>query len=287
MTTSSIRCGVVLPGGTAPEQLDLAELAERSGWDGVFVWEAAYGVDAWSLLAAMAARTSRVRLGTMLTPLPWRRPWKVASQVATVDQLSGGRAILAVGVGATETDLPDTGEATDLRDRAALLDEGIDLIRALWSGERSYQGTHYRYRTGRLDLGGTVQPVQDPLPIWVVGVWPAAKSMRRTLRCDGVIPQFRDEPEAGDAAGGGPAQIVAMRAWLAEHGAPDGFDVIAEGQTPAGDELAAAATVAPWADAGCTWWLETRWGGSEDLPERISDSRERIAAGPPSRAKAV
>jgi alkanesulfonate monooxygenase SsuD/methylene tetrahydromethanopterin reductase-like flavin-dependent oxidoreductase (luciferase family) len=305
MTERSIRCGVVLPGGTAPEQLELAVLAERSGWDGVFAWEAAYGVDAWSLLAAMAVRTSRVRLGTMLTPLPWRRPWKVASQVATVDQLSSGRAILAVGTGATETDLPDTGEVTDLRGRAALLDEGIDLIRALWSGERSYQGAHYRYRTGRLDLGGVVQPVQDRLPIWVVGVWPAAKSMRRTLRCDGVIPQFRDEPatygaqvdgpdgdgaqteSAGGAAGRGPAQIVAIRAWLAEHGARDGFDVIADGETPAGDKAVAAATVAPWAEAGCTWWLETRWGDSDDLAERIITIRERIAAGPPSGAKAV
>jgi alkanesulfonate monooxygenase SsuD/methylene tetrahydromethanopterin reductase-like flavin-dependent oxidoreductase (luciferase family) len=290
MTTPSIRCAVVLPGGTAPEQLDLAVLAERSGWDGVFVWEAAYGVDAWSLLAAMAARTSRVRLGTMLTPLPWRRPWKVASQVATVDQLSGGRAILAVGVGATETDLPDTGEVTDLRGRAALLDEGIDLIRALWSGEHSYQGAHYRYRTGRLDLGGAVQPVQDRIPIWVVGVWPAAKSMRRTLRCDGIIPQFGDEPEADGAASAawsGPAQIAAMRAWLTEHGARDGFDVIADGQTPAGETAAAAATVAPWAEAGCTWWLETRWGGSEDLAERIGSIRERIATGPPSGVKAL
>ena len=78
----------------------LAAEAEAAGWDGVFVWEAGYGVDAWTLLAAIAARTSRIRLGTMLTPLPWRRPWKVASQVATLDQISGGRAILAVGIGA-------------------------------------------------------------------------------------------------------------------------------------------------------------------------------------------
>src|SRR6204780_5625554 len=95
-----MRYGVVLPGGTAPEQLDQAVLAEQAGWDAVFTWEAAYGVDAWSLLAAMAGRTQRVRLGTMLTPLPWRRPWKVASQVATVDRLSGGRAIPRGGPGA-------------------------------------------------------------------------------------------------------------------------------------------------------------------------------------------
>src|SRR3954464_2135671 len=104
-------------------------MAERAGWDGVFVWEAAYGVDAWTLLGAMAARTSRVRLGTMLTPLPWRRPWKVASQVVTLDQVSGGRAILTVGLGAVTTDLPVTGEETDLRTRASMLDEGIDLVR--------------------------------------------------------------------------------------------------------------------------------------------------------------
>jgi alkanesulfonate monooxygenase SsuD/methylene tetrahydromethanopterin reductase-like flavin-dependent oxidoreductase (luciferase family) len=90
-----MRYGLVLPGGTATEQLEQAVLAERAGWDGVFVWEAAYGVDAWTLLGAMAQRTERLRLGTMLTPLPWRRPWKVASQAATLDQLSGGRAILA------------------------------------------------------------------------------------------------------------------------------------------------------------------------------------------------
>ena len=144
MAEHVMRYGVVLPGGTATEQLDQAVLAEQAGWDGVFVWEAAYGVDAWTLLAAMAVKTGRVRLGTMLTPLPWRRPWKVASQVVTLDQLSGGRAILAVGVGAVDTDLPDTDEVTGLRARAERLDEGIDLIRALWDGGTSYQGRYYR-----------------------------------------------------------------------------------------------------------------------------------------------
>src|SRR5215471_5920956 len=110
--------GFVLPGGSTQEQLELAILADNHGWDAVFVWEAAYGFDAWSLLSAMAMRTSRVRLGTMLTPLPWRRPWKVASQVATLDQLSNGRAILAVGVGAVDDALGRTGEIDDLRTRA-------------------------------------------------------------------------------------------------------------------------------------------------------------------------
>src|SRR5215470_19335185 len=161
MTSSGMRFGVVLPGGTAVEQLELGLLAESAGWDGVFAWEAAYGVEPWCLLAAIAVRTARIRLGTLLTPLPWRRPWKVASQVATLDQLSGGRAILAVGVGATETDLPDTGEVTEIRGRAERLDEGIDLIRELWAGRNDYHGGHYDYHTGRIDLGRVTRPVQE------------------------------------------------------------------------------------------------------------------------------
>jgi alkanesulfonate monooxygenase SsuD/methylene tetrahydromethanopterin reductase-like flavin-dependent oxidoreductase (luciferase family) len=264
-----MRYGVVLPGGTATDQLDLAVLAEEAGWDGVFVWEAAYGPDAWSMLAAIAVRTEQVSLGTMLTPLPWRRPWKVASQVATVDQLSGGRAILAVGLGATDTDLPDTGEVAGLRDRASLLDEGIDLIRVLWQGGTSYHGEHFHYETGRLDLTAAARPVQDRIPIWVVGVWPAPKSMRRVLRCDGVIPQYGTvgyEPAPADAR--------AVRAWLADNGAAADFDVIADGETPADDAAAAAAAVEPWAEAGCTWWLETRWEARDQM-------RERLTAGPP------
>jgi alkanesulfonate monooxygenase SsuD/methylene tetrahydromethanopterin reductase-like flavin-dependent oxidoreductase (luciferase family) len=266
---TELRCGAVLAGGTATEQLELALLAEQAGWDGVFVWEAAYGPDAWSMLAAIAARTSRVRLGTMLTPLPWRRPWKVASQVATLDQLSGGRAILAVGVGALDTDLPDTGEVTGLSDRAALMDEGIDLIRTLWDGGGSFHGAHYRYQTGRLDLSAAAAPVQDRIPIWVVGVWPAPKSMRRALRCDGVIPQYRTAEPA-------PEHAAAVRAWLTEQGVPAGFDVIADGETSASDPDTAAATAAGWAAAGCTWWLETRWQARDQM-------RGRLGAGPPVR----
>ncbi|MEV8508173.1 LLM class flavin-dependent oxidoreductase [Actinoplanes sp. NPDC051475] len=268
-----MRYGVILPGGTAPEQLDQAVLAERSGWDGVFVWEAASGVDAWGLLAAVAARTTRIRLGTMLTPLPWRRPWKVASQVATVDQLSGGRAVLGIGVGALTTDLPETGEVTDLRQRAAMMDDAIDLMRTVWAGGTSHHGPHYDYRVDRDDLAEVGRPVQERIPIWVVAVWPRPKSLRRVLKCDGVIPGH----------GGGPEEMRAMRAWLTERGAPSGLDILAEGETPAGDPAAAWEHVEPWAEAGCTWWMETRWEMPHHTPERMREIRHRIEAGPPRR----
>ena len=268
-----MRYGVILPGGTAVEQLEQAVLAEEAGWDGVFVWEAAYGVDAWGLLTAIAARTERIRLGTMLTPLPWRRPWKVASQVVTLDQISSGRAILAVGVGAIETDLPLTGEERELRTRAAMMDEGIDLIRELWAGRSSYHGEHYDYECARDDLAQVGRPVQERIPIWVVGAWPRPKSMRRVLRCDGVLPQY---PPGQDT----PDELRKLRAWLTAQGGSPELDVIAEGETPADDPAAASALVKPWSDAGATWWLETRWEMPHHSPTRMHHVRARLTAGP-------
>src|SRR5262245_21851038 len=91
-----MRYGFVMPGGGAREAADLASEAEQAGWDGFFVWEPTWGNDAWVMLTAAAMRTSTIRLGTMLTPLPKRKPWEVASQSLTLDNLSGGRVILSV-----------------------------------------------------------------------------------------------------------------------------------------------------------------------------------------------
>lgn len=268
--------GVILPGGTAPQQLELAVLAEERGWDGVFVWESTYGVDPWALLAAMAVRTTRVRLGTLLSPLPWRRPWKLACQAATVDQLSGGRVIVTVGLGAPMM-LLGTSEVTDRRERAERLDEGIDLMRTVWSGGRVFRGKHYEFDE---DLEGQLievgSPVQRPIPIWVVGAWPRPKSMRRAVRCDGVVPEYHlDGREAT------PDDARELRVWLAEHGARPDIDVVAEGETPAADIVAASAHVAERAAAGCTWWLETRWQRTQTEKVRLDEARERILAGPP------
>jgi Luciferase-like monooxygenase len=271
-----MRFGMILPGGGAAEQLDQARLAEESGWDGVFVWEAAYGVDAWSLLAAMAVSTTRVTLGTLLTPLPWRRPWKVASQVATVDQLSGGRVVLTVGIGAIMDDLPSTAEVTELKERTERLDEGIDLMRVLWEGGKSYHGRFYDYEAGPLDeltsMGG---PLRPRIPVWVVAVWPRPKSMNRALRCEGVVPQYEG---LGDEAR--PQHAFAVREWLNARGGT-AIDLVAQGETQADNTRAAADLVAGWDEVGCTWWLETRWEMPHGTRDRMLQVRERLAAGPP------
>lgn len=271
-----MKFGFVVPGGAPRDQVSAAVAAEEAGWDGVFVFEGPYSADAWSVLAAMAVRTHRVRLGTMLTPLPWRRPWKVASQVATLDQLSNGRAILAVGLGAPDVGLIGPPDAEDRATRAELLDEGIDLIDSLWSGVGRFDGKHYRIdiRDTPIDTASTVQKPRPP--IWVVGAWPRPKSMRRVLRADGWLPNVLD-PGPRSAT---PDDIRAAIAWLDTNGGRrPGFDVITEGETP-NDPAAAAGVVKVWAEAGCTWWLEARWFSPEGV-DHATVVRDRLLAGPP------
>ena len=139
--------GFVLPFGDARMAADMASLAEQHGWDGFFVWEPVWGNDAWVMLTAAAMRTERIRLGTMLTPLSRMKPWKLASETATLDNLSGGRVTLAVGLGAPDTGWEAFGEITDRRTRAELLDEGLDVLTGLWKGQPyAYEGKHYHVK---------------------------------------------------------------------------------------------------------------------------------------------
>jgi alkanesulfonate monooxygenase SsuD/methylene tetrahydromethanopterin reductase-like flavin-dependent oxidoreductase (luciferase family) len=276
----TIRCGFVLPGGSARQQLELAEVAEQHGWDGVFVWEAAFGIDAWSLLSAMAMRTERIRLGTLLTPLPWRRPWKVASQLVTLDQLSGGRAILSVGLGAVDAALGTTGEPTERRHRAELLDEGLEIIDSLLTpfGSRRHDGKHHHVDLDRPAFFSGATAVQQPRPtIWIVGLWGSEKSMARVTHGDGYLPNLPGGP-------GQPTheQTADIRAWLDAH-APAGrtLDLVIEGTTPVDDAAWARATVAPYAEAGATWWIESRWGDDPHSAARLDEVRQRLVAGPP------
>jgi len=126
-----VKYGFVLPSGDARVAADLAYEAEQAGWDGFFVWEPVWVWDAWVSLAAAAMRTERIRLGTMITPASRMRPWKLASETVTLDHLSGGRVILSVGLGATDTGFDAFGEVTDRRTRAELLDESLDIITGL------------------------------------------------------------------------------------------------------------------------------------------------------------
>lgn len=183
-----MKYGFTLPQGDARTAAALAREAEIAGWDGFFVWEPVWGIDPWVSLAAAAMVTQHIRLGTMVTPVSRRRPWKLASETATLDHLSGGRVILSVGLGAIDTGFAAFGEETDRRQRAQLLDEGLAIVTGLWQGQPfRFNGTHYQVQP--TEFMPPPPPVQQPrIPIWVVGAWPRPRSMQRALRWDGILP---------------------------------------------------------------------------------------------------
>lgn len=274
-----MKYGFVLPIGDARTAANMAHAAERAGWDGFFVWEPVWGIDAWVALTAAAMVTERIRLGTMLSPLSRMRPWKLASEAATLDNLSGGRVIISVGLGAIETGFAAFGEETDRRTRAELLDEGLDIVTGLWRGQPfRYQGQHYQIEP--IEFYPPPPPVQQPrIPIWVVGAWPRPKSMRRVLKYDGLLPVTFDED--GQPGQAGPAVVREMKAYILEQRTLDTpFDIVVEGTTPGDDPEAAAIVVGEWAAAGATWWIEAMWGDPAASAD-LEPVRRRIEQGPP------
>ncbi len=275
--------GFVIPKGDPRTVAEMAHELEEAGWDGAFYWDgmslggewAGDVYDPWVVMAAMAMRTERVRLGAIVTPPSRRRPWKLARETMTLDRLSKGRLVVPVGLGAIDDQgFANVGEATDRATRAALLDESLRILTGLWSGEPfAFQGDHYRFG----EMTFLPKPVQQPRPpLWVVAAWNYPRSMARALRYDGILPNF-PAPSAGPGEGT-PELYAALAAYVAEHRTKSGpFDIIVDGVTPADDPAAAAAHVRPFAEAGGTWWIESPW----TPPNEVADLRRRIAAGPP------
>lgn len=264
-----MRFGFVVPFGGARFVAEVAKEAEAAGWDGVFTWEAPWAIDAWMSLTAAAMVTSRIRLGTMLTPISRMRPWDLASKTVTLDQLSGGRTILAVGLGAVDTGFAEFGEETDIRVRAELMDEGLDIIQGLWRGQPfTYDGKHYHVRP--VSFSPPPPPVQQPrIPTWMVGVWPKMQSMRRVLSYDGLVHQ------------GGPETLAPARAWIEAHRtAADSFEYVCEGTTPAPEGPETRTVIEPWVEAGATWYNEAAWQLANDA-EGVARVLERVRMGPP------
>ncbi len=287
---SALRFGFVLPFGDARSVGERAAAAEAAGWDAIFVWEAVWGIDAWVSLTAAALSTERIRVGTMLSPLPRMKPWDLASRVLTLDQLSGGRVQLCVGLGALHPGWTafeaDQGRAT----RAELLDEGLDVYAGLMHGQPfGYDGRHYQVQPTDFMLPDP--PVQRPHPpVWVVGAvrqgpdgLVPTPSLDRAARWEGLLPNVIGE--TGPGATGSPESLAALVALTRERreaaGLPwAGYDVIAEGRSHGADRTDPG-DPAVWAAAGATWWVEGAWDLTPG-PDGATELDRRIAAGPPS-----
>jgi len=255
---------------------DLAREAEDAGWDGFFLWDhlqAEVGVpvaDPWIALTAIALKTERIRIGALVTPLPRRRPWKLARETATLDHLSGGRLIVGVGIGGDQWfhEFSTFDEPVDDRIHAAQLDEGLDVLVGLWSGKPfSYTGQHYTVR----DALFLPPPVQAPrIPIWVAGIWPNKAPMRRAARWDGVCPIV-------DGHTVQPEEVHAMLAYIRQYRPADApFEVVTAGYVGDLDPAEATSLLKRYAEAGVTWWQEGFMPN-----DTLAAVRQRIHQGPP------
>ena len=269
MTDRLLR-GIAVPNfGEEPSGLiELGVAAESAGFDGFFLWDHIVFsnrgdgppiIDPWLVLAVVAARTSRIKLGTMITPVPRRRPWQLARQTTSLDRLSGGRLILGVGIGSPAYgDFGIFHEPSGDRVRADMLDEGLAVLNGLWSGERfAHAGQHYTVDPVRF----TPAPVQRPrVPVWVGGVLPAARPISRAARWDGVVPiRFAERSQIRPSA----ADIAAEREQVtAARGSADGYDVVVWAEVAA-DPGEVPAVAVPYQAAGATWWIETAKPESE------------------------
>lgn len=273
-----MKFGIVLPYPTVRQGADLAREAEAAGWDGVFVGDAIWCSDPMIVLTAAAMVTSRIRLGITVIPTPLRRPWKIASESAALDNLSGGRVILGLGTGAVWMGwqgFPD--EVTDTKTRAEMLGETIDILTLLYRHKPfDYEGQHYHLKLTLMEEKHyPPPPVQQPrIPLWCVGVWPRMKSMARVLKCDGLLPNKMnsegkfEELQAED--------IHAMKAYVDAHRHSETpFDIVVEGKTGGLSRAQASDKMHTWIDSGATWWIEGLWG--EPLEATIA----RIKQGPP------
>ncbi|HEX5828778.1 MAG TPA: LLM class flavin-dependent oxidoreductase [Candidatus Limnocylindrales bacterium] len=257
---------------------ELARRAEAAGWDALLAWDhhaflwGPPSGDPWTLLTAAALSTDRLVLGTDVAVLTRERPLPFANRLATIDRLAGGRIVLGVGLGGAEAEQRAAGEPVDLRERAALTDELLGVIRALLDGDRvDHEGPAAVVR------GATLAPLPaGRVPVWIGGQGGPAR--RRASRWDGWIPYAVGEGgEPGmtpDELAGHVAEIREARSAAGLGDAP--FDVGWHGVSPASDAAKAARIAAPWAAAGATWWLESPVMGMS-----AADLFARVDAGPP------
>jgi alkanesulfonate monooxygenase SsuD/methylene tetrahydromethanopterin reductase-like flavin-dependent oxidoreductase (luciferase family) len=277
-----LKFGVYIPNfgemGDPHVLVNVAQTAEAAGWDGVFLWDHIRWneqvipmADPWIALTAMAANTARIKLGSSVTPLPRRRPWKLARETVTLDQLSNGRLILGIGLGGSaEAEFGAFGDTADPKLRGEQLDEGLQILSGLWSGEPfSFEGKHYHLKTMQF----LPKPVQTPrIPIWLGGTWGAKRAaFRRAAQWDGVFPvSGRPTPLT-------PEEIAELVGYIKQHRANDApFDVaiaLRSGENAEDDAM----RIRAYSDAGLTWWQENC--SHSRFP--LALAMERIRQGPP------
>lgn len=271
-----MKFGFVYPLGDTKATANASEVAEKAGWDGFFVWEPLYGIDAWVSLTACALRTKKIKLGTMLSPLPRLKPWKLASEAVTLDNLSGGRIILAVGLGALDKAWLSMGEIQDRKIRAELLDEGLELLDKFWQGKPfSFTGKHFTINNFDSFMAPPI--IRQPkIPIWVVGALGYEKSMNRAFKHDGILPTLQKKRKNQTLS---VEDIKDIKQQIVEKYGKKEFDIIIPKEHLPEDFKVNKENISEFEKAGGTWWIEGMWDVmGQKNPE--AEILERIKKGP-------
>lgn len=270
------------PFGSPRVIAELARDAEQAGWDGFFIWDDVAGhaddmADPWISLSAAAMLTGRVKLGALITPLARRRPWKFARETASLDVLCGGRLVVGAGAGGGTEQFDDVGDEPDQRVRGEMLDEGLQIVDGLWTGEPfQFEGRYYHLKPTTFNP----RPLQRPrIPIWIAGVWPNRRPLARMARWDGMFPLFWKVKDPAEQLQAFREVVGRVRALRAEETRP--FDIIMSGDTPLGRPAQTGAHIQRFAEAGATWWLEALTPGRRaDGAATFEQLRARVLAGP-------
>ena len=208
-----------------------------------------------STLSYLAATTSKVTLGTSVLVLPYHSPVELAKYAATLDQISGGRVTLGVGVGAMTEEFKALG--ISMRERGSLTNECIDIMKELWSSHLpKYQSKRWDFS----DLYFSPKPAQDSIPIWVGGSSPGAIK-RTALRGDGWHPTGisaesyaltkREIIEAATAAGRDPSNMDwSNRVEVEVHGKPSSDRAASRSTLPGDNPDIMTAGIKAYEDAG-------------------------------------
>lgn len=250
-----------LPNLAPPGRLvDIGVRAEAAGWDGILLWDHVHGspdwpvpiADPWVTLGALAVRTGRITIGTGITPVARRQPRELARQTVSVDHLSGGRLVLGVGLGEPPEEYTAYDEPADRRRLAERLDEGLDVLAGLWSGEPfEHDGPHFPVHGAQY----LPPPVQRPrIPVWAGCTLPHTRPLRRAARWDGLILTAMGESGTIDPVP--PAEAARALEVVAGHREPSAgpLDVaVSHSAVPTAEELAAYAAL------GVTWVLVAVW----------------------------
>ncbi|MQG33031.1 MAG: TIGR03619 family F420-dependent LLM class oxidoreductase [SAR202 cluster bacterium] len=292
-----MKIGVTVPnnwGVEDPKQvLEFGPLAEEQGYDSVWVMDHLFNTGyirerledkpyyhPMSTLSYLAAITSKVDLGTSVLVLPYHNPVELAKYAATLDQISGGRVILGVGVGAMTEEFEALG--ISMRQRGSLTDECMDIMKELWSNRLpKYQSKRWDFS----DLYFSPKPVQETIPLWVGGSSPGAIK-RASLRGDGWHPTGvsaegyalgkAEITETAAAAGRDTSNMSwSTRVEVEVHGRPSSDRAAARTTIPGDDSGMMTATLKAYQDAGVDHMVLALNSGDVTALKRLM---EKIAA---------